>query len=236
MSTTHQVARVALTVAVHDGGLVQLLPYGDFRSIDGRPTGVAAWRIDAGIAYEVIARAERRINDLVIDFEHQTHLAEKNGRPAPAAGWFKRVEWREGVGLFATDVRWTAAASAMIRAGEYKYLSPVFRFDARSGHVQEILSAALTNSPALDGMVAVALRRDHRVTEQACGLTEVDRVVCARLGISADSFLQTRAGADVAIQKTNGAAGGLNPAQLEMCRLLGVSPVAYLRTLEEENS
>lgn len=46
----------------------------------------------------------------------------------------------------------------MIRAGEYRFLSPVFRADADTGAVLELLMAAITNNPALDGMDAVAAR------------------------------------------------------------------------------
>lgn len=191
MSNSLGVAQVTLTAEVRSGGSVQLLPFGNFRSVDGRPRNLPAWRVDTGIAADVIARLRQRANDIVIDYEHQTHHAEENGRPAPAAGWFKRLEWREGIGLFATDVRWTAAASAMIHAGEYKYLSPVFSFDPRSGHVQEILSAGLTNSPALDGMVAVALRRDQGATPSSRELTELEREVCRLLGLPAEAYLKT---------------------------------------------
>ena len=146
----------ALTVDVKAGAEIQLLPAGEFRARDGRPNNVDTWRIDAKIAARIIALAAARQTPFVIDYEHQTLLSEKNGQPAPAAGWFKTLEWRDGQGLFATDVTWTDKARAMIDAGEYKFLSPVFGYDPKTGAVRQLLHAALTNVPALDGMAEVA--------------------------------------------------------------------------------
>ncbi|WP_338299071.1 phage protease, partial [Escherichia coli] len=97
-----------------------------------------------------------------IDYEHQTLRAVNNGKPAPAAGWFSQVEWREGAGLYAIGVEWTENAAAMIAAGEYKFISPVFGYNKR-GEVIELLHAALTNTPALDGMDAVMLAAASRL-------------------------------------------------------------------------
>jgi phage I-like protein len=107
----------------------RILPAGVFRAKDGRPAHLPGWKIDAEIAQRVIA-ASASVDDLVIDYEHQTLNAEKNGHPAPAAGWFRRMVWREGTGLFAVDVKWTDKARAMIAAGEYRYISPVFPYNA----------------------------------------------------------------------------------------------------------
>lgn len=131
------------------GPALKLLPAGDFRARDGRPTECAAWRLDAAGAARLIAAANARHTRYVIDYEHQTLNSAKNGQPAPASGWFKTLEWREGDGLYAIDANWTARASAMIDADEYAYISPVFAFD-KAGNVISLLNAALTNDPALD--------------------------------------------------------------------------------------
>ncbi len=155
---TTALAVLSFQLTPGSSGTVQLMPSGPaFRSADGRPADVAAWRIDGAVAARLSAQLASRSNPLVIDYEHQTLLAEKNGQPAPAAGWFKSVEWREGQGLFATEVGWTAKAAAMIAAGEYRYISPVFEYDRQTGEVLAVRMAALTNAPGLDGMAAVAL-------------------------------------------------------------------------------
>jgi phage I-like protein len=147
-------AIASLTLSLSGNTEIQLTPEGPtFKSWDGRP---GAWRIDREIAKALVAKAAARKTPLVIDYEHQTLLASQNGQPAPAAGWFGNLEWREGKGLFATDVKWTDRAAAMIAAGEYKFISPVFEHD-KNGVVKGIRMAALTNYPGLDGMQAVAL-------------------------------------------------------------------------------
>lgn len=156
-STPSHLALAACAFALTAGAEIQLLPAGEFRAIDGRPKDTPAWRIDAELAAALIADVDARANPLVLDYEHQTLLAADNGQPAPAAGWFKRLEWHED-GLWAVDVEWTERARAMIEAGEYLYISPVFSYDRKTGAVLKLINAALTNNPALDGMDAVAAR------------------------------------------------------------------------------
>ena len=114
-----------------------------------------SWRLTAQDAEAVIVHWQRTATPLMVDYEHQTQLAAQNGRPAPAAGWITSLEWEEGRGLFA-GVDWTDKARAHIRAGEYRYISPVFAFDRQSGAVLRLICAALTNHPALDGMDAAS--------------------------------------------------------------------------------
>ncbi|MYM80543.1 hypothetical protein GTP44_01030 [Duganella sp. FT50W] len=152
---THATAIAACTMAVTASGEIQLTPVGEFRAADGRPKEVPAWRIDAAIAARVIALAAQRTNPCVIDYEHQTLLTKTNGQPAPAAGWFKTLEWRDDAGLFGVNVDWTPRAKEMIAAGEYKYISPVFQYDETTGEVLQVLMAAITNNPAIDGMDAL---------------------------------------------------------------------------------
>ncbi|OYZ03492.1 MAG: hypothetical protein B7Y42_00505 [Polaromonas sp. 28-63-22] len=151
------IAALTFRVSATPGADVQLLPAGEFKAVDERPMPWGTWKLDGSNAPAVIALAKARANEFVIDYEHQTQLADMNGQPAPAAGWFKGVEYRPGKGLFATDVRWTARASAFIAADEYKYISAVFAFDLDTGHVQRLVCAALTNNPALHGMDEVQL-------------------------------------------------------------------------------
>lgn len=131
---------------------IRLIPAGLFRARDGRADSAPDYRLDAAIAQRVLARLKNRVGDIVIDYEHQTLNSEKNGQPAPAAGWFSgsSVEWRDD-GLWAVNVRWTDPAAALIAKNEYRYLSPVFPFDPATGEVQDVLMMALTNFPAIDG-------------------------------------------------------------------------------------
>lgn len=144
---------------VGEDGYIQALPDGHFASVDGRPDDVAGgkWLMDS-IAFAALqANTPHKAGDLVIDYEHQTLNKEKNGQPAPAAGWFNidDVQYRQGQGLFIKP-RFTDNAIAYLTAKEYKYFSLVFGYDTSTGRPQFIHSAALTNRPGVDGMLPLA--------------------------------------------------------------------------------
>lgn len=138
------------------GNEFMLFPAGEFRANDGRPEECACWVMNAASAQVLIAAAKAKGVDYVTDYEHQTLRSKQNGKPAPASAWFSELEWREGDGLYAVNVRWTATAAAMIAADEYRYISPVFSYD-RNGNITGLINAALTNTPALDNMEEVLL-------------------------------------------------------------------------------
>lgn len=150
--TNIQYAACVFEISSNAAGEIQLLPAGQFRTDDGRPFDAPFWRLDETNAPMVIARALAKTNRLVLDYEHQTLNAARNGQPAPAAGWFKALEFRPGIGMVATDVEWTQRGADYISAGEYKYVSPVFTYLPDTGEVLEIKHAALTNFPGIDGM------------------------------------------------------------------------------------
>lgn len=144
---------------VGEDGYIQALPDGHFASVDGRPDDVAGgkWLMDCVAFAALQANTPHKAGDLVIDYEHQTLNKEKNGQPAPAAGWFNidDVQYRQGQGLFIKP-RFTDNAIAYLTAKEYKYFSLVFGYDTSTGRPQFIHSAALTNRPGVDGMLPLA--------------------------------------------------------------------------------
>lgn len=160
-----QIAIASCSLAINATGKneIQLLPAGEFSANDGRPA-CGTWKIDAAIAAKVIERMSRRKTPVIIDYEHQTLHKESNGQPAPAAGRFlgSDVEWREGVGLFACNVKWTPRAASMIADEEYQQISPVIIYYSDTGVVVDIAHAGLTNDPAIDGMEAVTLAAASR--------------------------------------------------------------------------
>lgn len=183
----HPLAVLAQAISVDDNGWQQLLPAGHFSAVDGRPNDVPGgqWYLDGTIAQHLIEQAQLAANDLVIDYEHQTLYSEQNGQPAPAAGWFKAMEWREGSGLWIKP-RWTDRARDFIHGGEYRYLSAVFPYD-KEGHPLALHSAALVNRPGIDGLQAVAALNAHFSPtvhpEQETVMNETLRKLLAALGI-----------------------------------------------------
>jgi phage I-like protein len=132
---------------------IKLVPAGAFRSSrDNRPADAPAWVMNSDAAEAIIAAHGSLHSQFLIDYDHQTLRAEHNGKPAPAAGWSGRLEWRDGDGLYATDLEWTDAALAAIAAKEYRYISPLIRYTPQTGVVTHVLMASLVNYPAIDGL------------------------------------------------------------------------------------
>ncbi|EEG08962.1 phage protease [Pseudogulbenkiania ferrooxidans] len=180
-----QVAALSFEIAV-DGKAMRLVPAGIFRARDGRPFDAPHWYTDANVAAQVIRRAQEEVDDLVIDYEHQTLYAEQNGQKAPAAGWFKDMEWRDGLGIYAVNVRWTKTAQAHLDDEEYRYLSPVFTYDPQTGEVLRILMAALTNKAGLDGLddlSRLAVNRFSLTPNHAQEDTVDLKELCKQLGL-----------------------------------------------------
>lgn len=163
-------------------GAIQLFPAGQFDAPRGALRGQGPWQLTAVTAQQLIDKVASRKNPLCIDYEHQSLLAATNGQPVPAAGWIdgSSLVWRDdpdASGLFATNVRWTAAASQHIEADEYRYLSPVFSYDPKTGTVLDVLNVALTNNPAIDGMQAVTLAAASLLTSSELPTMDIDEVL-----------------------------------------------------------
>lgn len=206
---------------------IQVCPAGEFRPQDGRPMAVPAWRIDQASAQRVIERFNQRATPLVIDYEHQTLRKEENGQPAPAAAWFRALEWREGAGLFA-EVELTDSARQAIANREYLFFSPVFRFDAKTGEVLAIEMGAFTNTPAIDGMEAMSLRAAacFGATLEDDSVNEHLKKLLAKFGLQAN----TDAEAVVALSAHFDQTENHNPLKA-VCGALGVDEATDEQTL-----
>lgn len=146
----HCIQLAALSAETHGLVMIQATPATDFKPSDGRSIGIPAWQMNAEIARRIIKRHDTS-HPPVIDYEHQTLYKEKNGHPAPAAGWIHGLQWVEGKGLFVL-AELTSKAKQMIQAGEYRFFSPVLQYNSKTGEVLKILMGALTNNPAIHGM------------------------------------------------------------------------------------
>lgn len=95
------------------------------------------------------AQFEGRKLDLVIDYEHQTLTDQE----APAGGWIKEMHMTDDAIM--AKVEWTPRAKEYLKNKEYRYLSPVVIVRNSDKKLIAIHSAALTNTPAIDGMFAI---------------------------------------------------------------------------------
>ena len=122
----------------------RLLPIGHVTSTKGD------FDVDDDSALDIMRNFKNRKLDLVIDYEHQTlHDVQ-----APAAGWIKDV-YRRG-DVIAGKVEWTPKGREYIANKEYRYLSPVVLVRKSDNKAVVLHSAALTNTPAIDGMFPIA--------------------------------------------------------------------------------
>jgi len=128
--------------AARDGApdWVQLMPAGQIVARDGR-----RWRLSDPAA--VVAAFASNGADLPVDLEHATQIKGAAGEAAPAVGWIRAMEVRDGA-IFAR-VDWTEAGREAVASRAYRYISPAFASSKSTGEITAIFSAGLTNTPAL---------------------------------------------------------------------------------------
>jgi phage I-like protein len=137
----------------------QLLPFGEILIEDDDPVTLD----EAGIA-AIIDKFLRRGNDIVIDYEHQTMLNVQ----APAAGWIKNLVNKGKDGLWVV-VEWTARAVEYMKNHEYRYFSPVMKYEESSRRVISVENVALTNYPRINNLrpiIAKMSREEARAAQE----------------------------------------------------------------------
>ncbi len=139
---------------------VLIVPWGEVESTNG------SFTVDEESARLAVEAFEEHGCDLPIDYEHQTlggAYTSPSGQ-APAAGWIKRIEARDGEGLVAA-VHWTDPAVEQLAAKQYRYLSPVAIVRKSDRKLVGLHSVALTNKPAIAGMKPIVNRESAEELE-----------------------------------------------------------------------
>lgn len=141
-----------------EGCNVHILPDGVFRSDDGRPASLTNgqltdWVVDAAVGADLIAQLEASGKPILYDYEHNSLWGDSR-----AAGWITKLVYVAGRGLFGC-CEWVPDAAEAIAKKVYRYSSPCFLFDVKTGRPTQLLSVALTNNPALGDLGAVDLVR-----------------------------------------------------------------------------
>jgi hypothetical protein len=130
----------------------RLIPFGFVRV--ERPMAGESFEFTRRHAEQAVAWFQRLGRKLAIDYEHQSfdQFNTREDGLRPAAGWISGLELRED-GLWAVEVSWTDRARALIRAGEYRYFSPVIYWsDEGQSDLIGLGPVALTNDPAMQGV------------------------------------------------------------------------------------
>lgn len=138
--------RSALNVELPDDGKapdwVELIPAGPtVRGNDGR-----SWTFGEAEAQAVMSAFNTHLKEIVMDWEHASEHRATQGLDAPASGWVKELDLRDGALWGRID--WTDKARNQVESKEYRYLSPVFLYTADdSRRIQRLTSVGLTNQP-----------------------------------------------------------------------------------------
>lgn len=182
---THSLPRLQGIALNFAGGTapdwVQLTPPGPvLQGIDGRK-----WNMPDPAA---VAAAFNAAKEPQIDIEHASQILAPQGIPAPAVGWMKEMEVRDGA-LWAR-VEWNAAGVEAVTSRAYRYLSPVLKYRKATGEVVAITSAGLTNDPNFESMAALNAAQQETDT--------MDTAVLEALGLKPTA---TAADAVVAINR-----------------------------------
>ena len=139
--------------------------------------GEGSYLVDEESFALVQAEFARRGLDLVIDYEHQT----LGDGPAPAAGWVRELVFDPAAGILAR-VEWTDRATGHLSAREYRYFSPVFWVDKKTGRLCGLHSVALTNTPKHNRQLPLVAK--HQPVE---GCMDILKKLAALLGLPEDA-------------------------------------------------
>jgi phage I-like protein len=197
--------------------LIQVLPYGCHQTEKG------PFLLDEEAALEVVRAFHQRVNDMVIDYEHQT----LKGTEAPAAGWIKRLVDRGKGGIWAV-VEWTERAKGYLQNREYRYISPVFLKRASDNRVVKLFNVALTNQPAIDEMVPVVNKLSaNEISDYQLTTEYVNRL----LGLSEGSPDELKQAQEMVCLKNSHTFGSaaIDGTQQYVNRLLGIDDETFKR-------
>lgn len=163
---------------------IQIAPLGEFEDAYGRK-----FRITQEDVQNILANAGAKTNELVIDYEHQT----LSGSEAPAAAWVKKLIDKTKEGIWAV-VDWTERAKQYLQNKEYRYLSPVLLARTKDAdgyyHPEMLHSAALTNTPQIDGMVPIVNRNCGKCAINPHGRDTAHRVPTENKEVEMEKLLE----------------------------------------------
>ena len=164
---------------------------------------------DAEVYAQISKNFAKSKNRMVpLDFEHASE--ERDGgvyqKGAPAQGWIKELRYSDD--MLEGRVEWVENQPGLgyVRDGAYKFISPAVVFESidrqtGKGIGAELVSAALTNRPFLDGMRAVAAKHNAKGTTAMATAIEKDAKTPAEMAalIEKDAADPTKAVTNAAL-------------------------------------
>jgi phage I-like protein len=177
MKLRNQLLRLALCKVSSDseGKLpewVELVPAGnEVNAVDGR-------KFRNTSPDKIVAAFNKYGLSLPVDYEHATEKKAPVGDEAPAAGWITSLENRAGA--IWGKIEWTPRGAASLASKEYRFISPAFLM-SKVGEIFELVSAGLTNKPALTQLPQLANVHEGE---------HMDKQLCEALGLKEDASME----------------------------------------------
>ena len=184
----------------------QLLPLGRINIEGGGPA-----ILDDESMNDIIKDFERRGNDMVIDYEHQT----LKDIEAPAAGWIRKLLKRGSEGLWAV-VEWTEKARQYLAKREYRYFSPVMLTRLSDHKIVKLVNVALTNSPKINRLKPIVAKMDFEEIDP------VQREINKMMGISDEEFME------YSCKASDFKSPSISDTQREINKMMGISDEQFL--------
>ncbi|MEG0854773.1 MAG: phage protease [Angelakisella sp.] len=198
--------------------VIRLLPFGKVTSTKG------TFNVDTE-SYGLMCKAMSEHGvDIVIDYEHQT----LSGGIAPAAGWIKELILTD-TGIDAR-VEWTDKAAGYLKDSQYRYSSPVILARNSDRKAVKLLSLALTNTPAIDGMFPIINSEFYDDEGEMEPMDEFLKKLIEMLGLSEGATTDNVLEAVTALLQKCSDQGALVVNKM-LAPLLGVEPNADLPTV-----
>ena len=158
---------------------IQIFPAGpELATVDGR-----AFKMTDPQAF-VDAQRASNAKPILVDYDHlSSFMPEENGDQT-AAGWIEELEVRDGE-IWAR-VAWTIRAAEQIAGREWRFVSPEFRVNKKSGEIAMLDAVALVNRPAFQ-MKALARKAKELASATKTGDTPMLKAIAKALGLSDDA-------------------------------------------------
>ena len=145
-------AVIPMTEGGDISGELHIAPRGVWKGHPDNPG--KAYKFDDAAFNSMISNFERQANPMPIDMTHEMK---------EAYGWIHELEIRND-GLWASKVEWLDETAKDIKAGKWRFCSPVIDWKAKDRKTNEkigveLINCALTNNPFLDGQRPIELER-----------------------------------------------------------------------------
>jgi phage I-like protein len=122
---------------------IQIFPAGPkLATVDGR-----SFKMTDPKAF-VTAQHASNAKPILVDYDHLSSFFPEGNGDQTAAGWIEELEVRDGE-IWAR-VAWTVRAAKQIAEREWRFVSPEFRVNKKSGEVVALDAVALVNRPAFE--------------------------------------------------------------------------------------